>query len=127
MYKRLLILSFVIIVATASLIYAKMIESAKPRSQLRERIEKIQARVIELDKKLNLSEEQKKKITAILTKTKEETTKILEEAGDKIAELKSNTEVEIEGVLTKKQFSIYKEVPEEKEDESILKIFKGKY
>jgi F0F1-type ATP synthase membrane subunit b/b' len=127
MSKRLLILSFLIIASSASFVCAKMIESAKPRQQARERIEKIQARVNELDAKLNLNDEQKKKITGILTKAKEATAKILEDVGDQITQLKANAETEIEGVLTKQQFEKYKEVPAEKDDDNVLKIYKGKY
>ena len=106
--------------------YAKMIESEKSKVPTqKQRLEKVQARVDELNQKLFLSDEQKKTITEIITRTKEATMNLLQETGDKITEIKSKAELEIEGVLTKEQKEKLKDVAAEKDEEAILKIFKG--
>ncbi len=87
----------------------------------------LEERVHELSLRLNLSEEQAKKITSILTKSKENTSKLIEDASEKIKVLKAKAEADVENVLTKEQRRAYKKAPappEEKED-TVLKVFKG--
>lgn len=109
-----------------SLAYAKMIESEKERlPSQKQRIEKIQTRVNELHQKLDLNSEQVRAVTEILTRTKEATMKLLEEAGGKILELKKKGEEEIQALLTEEQKGKLQGIAEETEEEDILKIFRG--
>lgn len=129
MYKRvLIILLCAIFYGQGQLLFAKMIESQKSVApSRRERLERVQARVNELNAKLNLSEEQKKAITGILTNTKDEVAKLFEAAGTKIGELKEKSEEAIKSVLTKEQRDKLDEVAADTEEEGILKIFRGQY
>ena len=128
--KRHILIVFVMIilslVGTAS---AKMMESAPPRlSTKQQRQNRIQARINALDKKLNLSEAQKKQITEILTRVKDKAVEVLEEASQKISKLKEDGEVEIEGILTQVQKDKFNNVYEkEGEDEDIVKVLKSSY
>jgi Spy/CpxP family protein refolding chaperone len=129
MLKRVLIISIgITLLVTVNSVFAKMMESSKPRlSTKAQRLGKIQARVIALNKKLNLSDLQRKQITDILAKVKEDTAKMLEEAGENIKELKAKGEEEIEKVLTKEQKDKFNNVHEEEEDEDVVKVFKSNY
>ena len=129
MFKRVLILSFAsVFFIAASSVFAKMMESSKPKLTTREqRAGKIQARVIALNKKLNLSDQQRKQITEILARVKEDTVKMLEETGEKIRELKANGEEEIAKVLTEQQREKFNNVNEEETDEDVVKVFKTSY
>jgi Spy/CpxP family protein refolding chaperone len=130
MLKRALVLSFTItlVIITVNSVFAKMMESAKPRLSTKEqRMNKIQARIISLNKKLNLSDLQRKQITDILTKVKGETTKMLEDTGEDIRNAKAQGEEEIEKVLTKEQRDKFNNVREQEEDEDVVKVFKSSY
>lgn len=126
MFKRKV--GFVITLAllvTINSTFAKMLETKKPVKKIKEqRLEKIQDRVEELAEKLNLTEEQKIKATEVLTRDREKTTKVLEEAATKIEEIKNNTDAEIEGLLTEEQKNKFRGVPEDEEEKTWLKIFK---
>jgi hypothetical protein len=108
---------------------AKMLESQRLRKTARDkRIEKIQARVNELDAKLSLSPEQKKAITKVLTESKDGIYKFLEESAQKVEELKKKAQDGVEELLIAEQKIKLREVPEEKEDEEdYLEVFKSKY
>jgi Spy/CpxP family protein refolding chaperone len=129
MFKRVLILSFAsVFFIAASSVFAKMMESSKPKLTTREqRAGKIQARVIALNKKLNLSDQQRKQITEILARVKEDTVKMLEETGERIGELKAKGEEEIAKVLTEQQKEKFNNVHEEETDEDVVKVFKTSY
>jgi len=129
MLKRVLIISISItLLVTVNSVFAKMMESSKPRlSTKAQRLGKIQARVIALNKKLNLSDLQRKQITDILTKVKEDIAKMLEGVGENIKELKAKGEEEIEKVLAKEQKDKFNNVREEEEDEDVVKVFKSNY
>ena len=129
MLKRVLIISISItLLVTVNSVFAKMMESSKPRlSTKAQRLGKIQARVIALNKKLNLSDLQRKQITDILTKVKEDIAKMLEGAGENIKEVKAKGEEEIEKVLAKEQKDKFNNVREEEEDEDVVKVFKSNY
>lgn len=130
MKKRNLFIALAIIaIFTTSSALAKMLESAPPRmSTKQQRLNKIQNRVNTLDKKLNLSEAQRKQITEILSRVKDKAVEILEEASQKISKLKEEGEVEIEGTLDQPQKEKFKNVYEkEGEDEDIVKVLKSSY
>ena len=129
MLKRVLIISIgITLLVTVNSVFAKMMESSKPRlSTKAQRLGKIQARVIALNKKLNLSDLQRKQITDILTKVKDDTAKILEDAGENIREVKARGEEEIDKVLNKEQKDKFSNVHEEEVDEDIVKVFKTTY
>jgi|GEM_PF-4137497 len=127
MFKRKIFPLLIIFLFTNSLVFAKMMESKKPLAPPKwQRQEKIKRRVRDLSIKLNLTEEQQKKITEILNKSREDIAKILEETSDKIYQIKMQVEQDIEGVLTEEQRKKFNKIQEkEEEDESVLKIFKG--
>ena len=129
MLKRVLIISIgITLLVTVNSVFAKMMESSKPRlSTKAQRLGKIQARIVMLSKKLNLSDLQRKQITDILSKVKDDTAKILEEAGENIREAKAKGEEEIEKVLAKEQKDKFNNVHEEEEDEDVVKVFKSNY
>jgi carbonic anhydrase len=130
MKKRQLFIALAIIAIFAvSSALAKMLESAPPRlSTKQQRLNKIQARVNTLDKKLSLNESQRKQITEILSRVKDKTVEILEEVSLKISKLKEDGEVEIEGALTQIQKDKFNNVYEkEGEDEDIVKVLKSSY
>lgn len=93
---------------------SEMLESEEPRraSIQKQRVEKIEARIKELDDKLGLTLEQKIKVKEILTKTKEETSKVLDEVAAKVKKIKDRSDAEIKTVLTKRQKGLLREVPE---------------
>jgi len=130
MFKRVLILSFAsVFFIAASSVFAKMMESSKPKlpTTREQRAGKIQARVIALNKKLNLSDQQRKQITEILARVKEDTIKMLEETGERIGELKAKGEEEIAKVLTEQQREKFNNIHEEETDEDVVKVFKTSY
>jgi len=129
MLKRVLIISIgITLLVTVNSVFAKMMESSKPRlSTKAQRLGKIQARVIALSKKLSLTDLQRKQITDILTKVKDDTAKILEDAGENIREVKARGEEEIDKVLNKEQKDKFSNVHEEEVDEDIVKVFKTTY
>ena len=130
MFRGLLIFSLgIVILLAASSAFAKMMESKKPRLSTKEqRLTKVQKRIIELNKKLNLDEQQRRKITDILTQNKEEVVRLLEETGEKIKATKAAGEQEIEKVLAKEQRDKFNNVYEkEEEDEDVVKVFKSNY
>ena len=107
------------------LAFARMMESKKLTFK-QQRLDKIKSRVNNLTKKLTLTEDQQKKITIILTESKEEVIKLLEDSGTKIADLRKKAEDQIEEVLTPEQRDKFRGVEEkDAEDEEVLKIFKG--
>ncbi|HTZ11684.1 MAG TPA: hypothetical protein VMD04_04860 [Candidatus Margulisiibacteriota bacterium] len=130
MKKRQLFITLAIIAVFAvSSALAKMLESAPPHlSTKQQRLNKIQARVNTLDKKLNLSEPQKKQITEILSRVKDKAVEILEDASQRISQIKESGEAEIEKTLTKEQQDKFNNVYEkEGEDEDIVKVLKSSY
>jgi len=130
MFRGLLIfLLGIVVLFAANSAFAKMMESKKPRLSTKEqRLTKVQKRVIELNKKLNLDEQQRRKITDILTQNKEEVVRLLEETGEKIKATKAAGEQEIEKVLAKEQRDKFNNVYEkEEEDEDVVKVFKSNY
>lgn len=122
--------SFLIVITLLFLghaVFAKMIESKKPRTR-QERVERIKARVQEMTATLNLNGAQKEKITEILTRTKEETLRLIEITGEKITEVKSQAEVEIDAVLSTRQKEQYRNMTkEEEEEDAFLKVYKSTY
>jgi len=130
MFRGLLIfLLGIVVLFAANSAFAKMMESKKPRLSTKEqRLTKVQKRIIELNKKLNLDEQQRRKITDILTQNKEEVVRLLEETGEKIKATKAAGEQEIEKVLAKEQRDKFNNVYEkEEEDEDVVKVFKSNY
>jgi hypothetical protein len=127
--RQLFIILSIIAFFSVSSALAKMLESAPPRlSTKQQRLNKIQARVNTLDKKLNLNEAQRKQITEILSRVKDKTVEILEEVSQKILKLKEGGEIEVEGVLTQIQKDKFNNVYEkEGEDEDIVKVLKSSY
>lgn len=127
--KMSLLILFAVVFIFVGSAFAKMMESAPPRlSTKQQRLNKIQARVNTLDKKLNLSEAQKKQITDILSRVKDKAVEALEEASQKISKLKEDGEVEIEETLTQIQKDKFNNVYEkEVEDEDIVKVLKSSY
>ncbi|MEI6631353.1 MAG: hypothetical protein WCL25_01910 [bacterium] len=95
-----------------------------------QRLERVEARIQELDQKLGLSLEQKIKVKEILTKEKTDNAKIISEAAVKSKKLKEKSEAEIESILTKKQLNLFRDVvsqEDEKEDEEdeMFQVFKS--
>lgn len=105
-----------------------MLESKKPiLPTKKDRQERVRDRVRELDKKLDLSEEQEKKIYDIMWKAKEEVNKILEESGEKIAALKMEMEERWQEILTQEQRDRLKGLDETEEDDESLAVIKSAY
>jgi Spy/CpxP family protein refolding chaperone len=122
-----LCISIILLIVSAP-VSAKMLESARPKLSTRQqRMNKIQRRVVALNKKLDLNEQQRKQITDILTKVKEEVVKMLEATGERIREVKRGGEEDIEEVLSPKQRKVFNNVREQEEDEDIVKVFKSSY
>jgi F0F1-type ATP synthase membrane subunit b/b' len=123
----LVFISLVFFLSVVNFTSAQMLESEKQGERAKEqRGQTIEERVNELNANLNLTEEQREKVTGILTKAKEETSKIVEEVSVKIRVIKSNAETEIEGALTKEQLAKFKGIPQiEEEEDTILKVFDG--
>jgi hypothetical protein len=122
-------LSLLILLSVFGDASSQMLESEKPRSLSvkEQRLERIEARIKELDDKLDLDLGQKIKVKEILTKEKEETGKVLNEAAVKVKKIKDKFDTEIETVLTKRQRNLLREVPEEEEEEEeeLLQVFKS--
>jgi len=129
MIKRIsILLTAIIFMVTFNISLAKMLEKKRPRLPSKEqRGERIQNRVKELSIKLNLNDEQGKKITGILTKSKEKINQLLEETGDKIAQMREKSEQDLQAVLTKEQRDKYIAAPQESEEEELIKVFKTTY
>jgi hypothetical protein len=108
---------------------SQMLESEKPRSlSIKEqRLERVEARIKELDDKLDLDLGQKIKVKEVLTKEKEEISKILNEVAGKIKKIKERSNTEIEKFLSKRQIDLLREVPEEEGDEEaeLLQVFES--
>jgi Spy/CpxP family protein refolding chaperone len=123
----LVFISLVIFLSVVNFTFAQMLQSKEEGKQVSgQRGQTIEERVNELNTNLNLTEEQREKITEILTKAKEETSKIVEEVSIKIRLIKSNAEIEIERTLTKEQLIKFKGIPQiEEEEDTILKVFDG--
>ena len=122
----LLILGVIFCVNSAS---AKLLEKKKPRLPTKaDRQERIKQRVTDLSVKLSLSEQQAKKITDLLNRSKEETERLLEETGKKIVDLKLQTEKNLQAILTEEQRDKYNKIyqKEQEEDEDLM-LFKSEY
>ena len=104
-------------------------QSQAPALAKEQRLERIEARIQELDQRLDLSLEQKIKIKEILTKEKSENAKIVSEAATKSRKLKEKSESEIESLLTKKQLDLFRNVVSEEdqaeEEDEMLKVFRS--
>ena len=126
--KKRWIFSLVIVIFAVSLASAKMLETKKPiLPTAKDRQERIKARVSALDKKLDLTETQEKQITDILTRSKEDVNKILEDAGERIAAIKEKAELQVQEVLTTTQREKFNQVEEEEPDDDPTKVLKSVY
>ncbi len=125
----LVFLSLLAMLSIFSIASSEMLESEKPRtlSVKEQRLERIEARIKELDEKLDLTLEQKIKVKEVLTKEKEETLKILNEVAAKVKKVKDKSDSEIETFLTRRQRDLLREVPEEEEDEEeeLMEVFRS--
>lgn len=113
--------------------FAEMMQSEKPvvarnpASAKAPKLERIEARIKDMDNKLDLTLDQKSKIREILNGVKQETAKLVTEAAAKAKKLREKGDAEIEVILTKEQRNIFNNAPREKEEEvedEMLKIFK---
>ncbi len=132
--SSLFLLSVTISLVLVRNVFAETLVSEKPAQGsvvVREqRLERVEARIQELDQKLGLSLEQKIKVKEILTKEKTDNAKIISEAAVKSKKLKEKSEAEIESILTKKQLNLFRDVvsqEDEKEDEEdeMFQVFKS--
>jgi len=134
MKRKIAVLNFITVFLSAfitlalfSNVRSEMLESEEPHPAAiqKRKVDKIEARIQELDDKLGLKLEQKIQIKNILTKEKGETSKALNEAGVKVKKIKEKFNTEIETVLTKRQRDLLREVPEEEEEEEeeLLQVF----
>jgi F0F1-type ATP synthase membrane subunit b/b' len=123
---KVFILSFTLVLVNFTLASSQMLETKKPIKKIKEqKVEKIEDKVNDLSEKLKLTEEQKIKVREILTKAKEETVKILDEAGTKITKIDSDIDSAIEELLTQEQKLKFKGVTKaEYETDKWLKIYK---
>jgi len=81
----------------------------------------------EMAVKFDLNLEQKLKVIEVLTKTREEIDKLLEEVADKLNEIKVNEKSGIEVALTEEQRKKFSEPPVFEEEDELMKIYKSKY
>ncbi|MBP7215654.1 MAG: hypothetical protein KBA46_00010 [Candidatus Omnitrophica bacterium] len=117
-----------VICFTSSVIFAKMLENKKTKlPTLRDRQERIKARVAALDEKLNLSTEQEKKITDILNKSKADIALVLDEAGDKVSAIKIQAELDLQAALTQEQRELFNKVDEQDSEDDPYKVIKSAY
>jgi hypothetical protein len=119
---------YVLILLVARPAFAQTLLSQRPITKQGPQRKTIEEKVQELYLQLNLSEEQRKKIVQILTKSRENTSKVIEDLSEKIAAIKKKSEADIEALLTREQRLKYKntrEPQEEEEEDTILKVFKG--
>jgi hypothetical protein len=127
--NSLVFLSLLILLSVFGDASSQMLESEKPRSLSvkEQRLERIEARIKELDDKLDLDLGQKIKVKEILTKEKEEISKILSEVAGKVKKTKERSNTEIEKFLSKRQINLLREVPEEEGDEEaeLLQVFES--
>ena len=112
-------------------VFSEMMKSEKPVVSKKpaardQKPEKIEARIKELDDKLDLTLEQKGKIKEILTGVRQETSKLVSEAAAKAKKLREKGDADIEAILTKEQRDIFNNVPKEEEtpEDEMLKVFK---
>jgi Spy/CpxP family protein refolding chaperone len=122
-------ISYILILLLATSAFAQStLLSQRPMTKQGPQRMTIEEKVQELYLRLNLSEEQRKKIIQILTKSRESVSKVIEDLSEKIAAIKKKSEADIEALLTREQRLKYKktqEAQEEEEEETILKVFKG--
>ena len=130
MFKRVLILLVAIsLLGSFNFAFSKLLEKKRTRLPTKEeRANRIKDRVTKLSIQLSLNEEQRKKITDILNRSKEEIYRILEETGEKIADLKLQTEKNLQDLLTKEQREKYNKIyQEEQAEDEDMTIFKSSY
>ena len=126
--QRKALLFSVVFMLIAFSAYAQMIESRIRKTVRERRVQTIQEQVNELSKKVDLTVEQKTKIIEIMTKEKEDIDCLLQEAGDKIQELKNNNKKAIDALLIAEQRKKLQGSAKEKEDyDDPLKVFKSIY
>jgi len=127
------IISAAVIFILPKVSFSEMMESEKPvvakkpASAKAPKLERIEARIKELDSKLDLTLDQKAKIREILNNVKQETANLVTEVAAKAKKLREKGDSEIEAVLTKEQRNIFNNAPREKEEEEedeMLRIFK---
>jgi len=106
MVKRILsfvvIATFVLVVPCA---FAQTKEHKTPPKppMMRPRVDRIQLRVDRLTQELNLTADQQAKVKEILTKSEEESKKILDEARQRTQEVRNKANNEIADILTPEQ------------------------
>jgi hypothetical protein len=105
---------------------AQMLKS-KVRTTRERRAATILQKANEMAIKFDLNLEQKLKIIKVLTKTREEIDKLLDEVADKLNEIKGNEKSGIEAALTEEQRQKFSEPPVFEEEDELMKIYKSKY
>jgi len=132
--NRMFLLAATLILAFLRSASSETLVSEKPAkvqgAVSEQRLERVEARIRELNQRLDLSLEQKIKVKEILTKEKTENAKIISEAAVKSRKLKEKADAEIESILTKKQLNLFKNVVSEEEEaqdeeDEMLKVFKS--
>ena len=126
MHAKAFIFTVILILFTASSGFAKMLETKQPVKKTKEpKTESVDDKLQKLSEKLKLTEEQKIKVREVLSRSKEEIIKVLDEAGTKIERIDNNTDAEIESLLTEEQKNKFSTGPkEESETDKWLKIYK---
>jgi len=105
---------------------AQMLKS-KIKTTRERRAATILQKANEMAAKFDLNLEQKLKIIEVLTKTREEIDKLLEEVADKLNEIKVNEKSGIETAMTEEQRKKFSEPPVFEEEDELMKIYKSKY
>ena len=105
---------------------AQMLKS-KVKTVRERRTATILEKANEMAIKFDLNLEQKLKIIEVLTKTREEIDKLLEEVADKLNVIKTVEKADIEVVLTPEQRVKFSEPPVFEEEDELMKIYKSKY
>ncbi|MBM3254718.1 MAG: hypothetical protein FJZ08_00225 [Candidatus Omnitrophica bacterium] len=132
--NRMFLLAATLILAFLRSASSETLVSEKPAkvqgAVSEQRLERVEARIRELNQRLDLSLEQKIKVKEILTKEKTENAKIISEAAVKSRKLKEKADAEIESILTKKQLNLFRNVVSEEEEaqdeeDEMLKVFKS--
>ena len=105
---------------------AQMLKS-KTKTTRERRAATILQKANEMAAKFDLNLEQKLKVIEVLTKTREEIDKLLEEVADKLNEIKVNEKSGIEVALTEEQRKKFSEPPVFEEEDDLMKIYKSNY
>ncbi len=123
---RVLLVLAVVLFLGAYSVSAEMLKS-KVKTIRERRAATILEKANEMVVKCDLDLDQKLKVVEILTKTREEVDKLLEEVVDKLSEIKAKEKSGIEATLTEEQRKKFTEAPKFEEEEDLMKVYKSKY